>query len=166
MKHNLFSHYPLFIIPFSLFIALLLLSSCKKESEWLDWRAQNEAWLVMNGQKEGVITTPTGLQYRVIREGVGTAKPDELKTVVVNYSGTLINGKQFDSGTEVHLGVSSVVKGFAEGLRKMRKSGHYILYVPHDLGYKNEEKQSIENKGHIPPYSTLIFDVTLVDIYY
>lgn len=164
MKNYLHSHYSLIIC--SLFIALSVLPSCKKDSEWLDWRVQNEAWMTMNGQKEGVITTPTGLQYRVIREGVGSTKPDNLKTVVVNYTGSLINGNQFDSATEARLGVSTVVQGFAEGLRKMRKSGHYILYVPHNLGYKDEEKQSIGNKGHIPPYSTLIFDVTLVDVYY
>lgn len=159
MKHIL----NIFVLTLS---AFLLLPSCKKGSEWMDWRAQNEAWMVMNGQKEGVITTPTGLQYRIIREGIGTAKPDELKTVVVKYTGTLINGNQFDANSNAHLGVSSVVKGFAEGLCKMRKSGHYIFYVPADLGYKDEEQQSIGAKAHIPPYSTLIFDVTLLDIYY
>lgn len=151
---------------FILTIVLVFLSSCKKDTEWLDWRAQNEAWLVMNGQKEGVNTTPTGLQYRIIREGIGTAKPDELKTVVVKYTGTLINGNQFDANENAHLSVSSVVKGFAEGLCKMRKSGHYILYVPYGLGYKDEEQQTAGAKAHIPPYSTLIFDVTLIDIYY
>lgn len=156
-------HYTYIIV---IALSCLLFSSCKNETEWFDWRAQNEAWLVMNGQQEGVITTPTGLQYRVIREGIGTAKPDELKTVVVNYTGSLINGNQFDSGTDAHLGVSTVVRGFAEGLCKMRKSGHYILYVPANLGYKDKEQSSIGAKAHIPPYSTLIFDVTLVDIYY
>lgn len=146
-------------------ILALMFSSCKK-NDWMDWRAQNEAWMVQNGQQEGVVTTPTGLQYKVLREGVGTLKPDELKTVVVNYKGALINGDVFDSGESAHLAVSGVVKGFAEGLCKMRKSGHYILYIPYDLGYKDEEQSSLGSRAHIPPYSTLIFDVTLVDIYY
>lgn len=132
----------------------------------MDWKVQNQAWLMANAQRDSVHTTPTGLQYKVIRQGVPGVKPDNDKTVVVDYYGSLITGNIFDAGFNTSLPVNNVVKGFAEGLKKMNKSGHYILYIPAELGYGAEGHGTPGDGSYIPPYSTLVFDVTLLDTYY
>ncbi len=138
-----------------------------KEKEWVDWQAMNQEWLRQNATKDSIVTTPTGLQYKVIRQGIaGSVKPDINKTVVVDYTGSLITGNVFDSGSEYAMAMSSVVKGFAEGLSKMNKSGHYILYIPAELAYGREGHGNEGDDRYIPPFSTLIFDVTLLDTYY
>ena len=81
-------------------LVLLVLPSCKKES-WLDWKTENQLWLVDNAKQEGVIVTPSGLQYKVLREGIPSQpKPDALKSVVVTYKGSLITGNVFDKNED------------------------------------------------------------------
>lgn len=149
-------------------LALLLLSvclpSCKKDS-WLDWKAQNAAFLVRNMQKDSIVTTPSGLQYKVIRQGIQGTKPDLIKSVRVRYKGSLITGDIFDQSDDASFAVAQVVDGLKEGLKKMNKSGHYIFYVPQELGYGKEEQGSAGVRNYIPPYSTLIFEVELLDVY-
>ena len=140
------------------------LTSCKKDS-WLDWKAQNAAFLVRNMQKDSIVTTPSGLQYKVIRQGIQGTKPDELKHVRIRYKGSLITGNVFDQSDDASFAVSSVVEGLKEGLKKMNKSGHYIFYIPQELGYGKEEQGTKGVKNYIPPYSTLIFEVELYDVY-
>ena len=104
--------------------AALLLASCT-ENNWMDWKVQNDLWLAQNALKEGVETTPTGLQYKIIADPTPQdTRPDNGKTVVVDYTGTLVNGCQFDGGTAAFvLSDPDVVSGFKEGLRKIHNDG-------------------------------------------
>ncbi len=154
MKHKTIA----FLLPL-----LIGLGGCKQDN-WLDWRTQNTLWLQENAQQAGVITTPTGLQYKVVRAGVETeTRPDDAKTVTVTYTGSLINGCQFDGGTG-SMNVTDVVDGFREGLKQMRKFGTYELYIPYNLGYGVSGHGTEGNSSYIPPYSTLIFRVTLDNV--
>lgn len=146
---------------FALLCVIMLVSSCK-QNNWLDWKSQNELWLAQNAKKEGVITTPTGLQYKCVEPGIpGFPRPDDAKTVMIDYSGRLINGYVFDSNDDYIGYVSSFVPGFAEGLKKMDQFGKYELYIPYDLAYGKDGAGTEGTSSHIPPYSTLIFEVYL-----
>ncbi len=149
----------LYIFP----LLAVLLGGCK-EDNWMDWKLQNQMWLEQNAQKEGVQTTESGLQYRILYEGnTSDTKPDNASTVICNYTGTLINGYKFDSATNATLSVSGVVEGFAEGIKKIHAHGDIELFVPYELGY-GEKGQGSEGSlaaTYIPPYSTLIFRVHL-----
>lgn len=148
----------------SLLLVVLLVSGCK-QNDWLDWKTQNEMWLIQNSKQEGVQTTPTGLQYKCIFEGhESSARPDEAKMVTIKYSGKLINGYEFDANDNYTENVSYFVAGFAEGLKNMREFGIYELYIPYDLGYGKDGAGTEGTSGHIPPYSTLIFYVELKDV--
>ena len=148
----------------SLLCVVLLVSSCK-QNNWLDWKTQNELWLEQNTQREGVITTPTGLQYKCIFAGHPTsARPDDAKMVEIQYSGKLINGYQFDASDEYVGYVNSFVAGFSEGLKKMNEFGIYECYIPYDLGYGIDGTGTEGTSSYIPPYSTLIFYVELKDV--
>ena len=143
-----------------LFLALsvIFLSGCKKDN-WLDWRAQNQLWLEQNKTNPGVQVSPTGLQYKIIADPNPTdARPSSGSSVYCDYRGTLINGVQFDGGSAT-LAVNSVVEGFAEGLKKIHCHGDIELYIPSELGYKDEEQGTEGTSSYIPPYSTLIFTV-------
>ncbi len=144
---------------------LLLLPSCKKDS-WLDWKAENEAWMAKNLSNEGVQVTPTGLQYKVIFPGTDDGRhPDDIKTVTISYSAYLISGLQsgqkFEQANNVTYNVAQLIAGFSEGLKKMSENSHYILYIPASLGYGDGGQGTRGMETYIPPYSTLIFDVTL-----
>ena len=77
---------------FCLLCMIMLISGCKRDN-WLDWKTQNELWLTQNALKEGVITTPTGLQYKCIEPGWDkSARPDDAKVVTIDYQGKMING--------------------------------------------------------------------------
>lgn len=145
----------------SLLFVVLMVSSCK-QNDWLDWKAQNELWLAQNAQRDGVQTSPSGLQYKCIREGEeGFARPDDTKMVTIKYSGKLINGYQFDASDSYKGYVSNFVPGFTEGLKKMKQFGIYEFYIPYDLGYGINGRGTEGTSSHIPPYSTLIFRVEL-----
>jgi FKBP-type peptidyl-prolyl cis-trans isomerase FklB len=124
-------------------------------------RAAGAAFLAANAKKPGVKQLPSGLQFKVIKEGTGRT-PNRGETVVVHYTGTLIDGTVFDSSrkgaqpAEFELG--RVIKGWNEGLALMKKGARWQLYVPSELAYGDQEQ------GQIKPGSTLIFDVELIDI--
>lgn len=148
---------------------MVLVSSCK-QNDWLDWKSENEMWLQQNAQREGVQTTPTGLQYKCIYPGPfandpNAVRPDNAKVVTIKYSGKLINGYEFDANNNYTGYVSSFVAGFAEGLKKMKEFGIYELYIPYTLGYGIEGSGTEGTSSHIPPYSTLIFHVELLDVF-
>lgn len=147
-----------------LVLLLLILPACKKDS-WMDWKAQNKAWLASNSTKDSIHVTPTGLQYKVLRQGIQGTKPDKLKEVFINYKGTLITGDVFEQKDSVEFEVTSVIDGLQEGLQRMNISGHYIFYIPADLAYGDDEQGVRGMKNYVPPYSTLIFDVELLDVY-
>jgi len=115
-----------------------------------------------NAKKEGVIVDPSGLQYKVVKEGKGV-QPKETDVVKVHYKGSLIDGTEFDSSYSrnepVEFPLNQVIKGWTIGLQKMKVGSKYILYVPYELGYGDNK---VGEK--IPPYSTLIFEVELLEI--
>ena len=155
----------LFRIAFlALCVVTVFLPSCKKDN-WTDWKAQNAAFLARNMHNDSIQVTQSGLQFKVIRQGIQGTKPDELKHVIVKYKGSLITGDVFDQGDNSSFAVTEVVEGLREGLKKMNKSGHYIFYIPQELGYGKEEQSATGAKNYIPPYSTLIFDIELYDVY-
>ena len=149
----------LYILP----LVAVLLSGCK-EDNWMDWKLQNEMWLEANAHNEGVKTSPSGLQYKILYAGnTSDAKPDDASTVIVDYTGHLINGYEFDAADAASLQIASVVDGFAEGMKKIHAHGDIELYIPQELGYK-DKAQGTEGSlsvRYIPPYSTLIFDIHL-----
>ena len=148
----------------SLILVIILVSGCK-QNDWLDWKTQNEMWLQQNAQREGVQTTPTGLQYKCIFVGhESSARPDDAKMVTIKYSGKLINGYEFDANDNYTGYVNHFVEGFAEALKTMQAFGIYELYIPYDLGYGKVGAGTEGTSSHIPPYSTLIFYVELKDV--
>jgi FKBP-type peptidyl-prolyl cis-trans isomerase FklB len=121
-----------------------------------------EEWLTANGKKPGVITTASGLQYEVITMGKG-AKPTPEDAVVVQYLGTLLDGKKIDSsydrGGPATLSLAQVVPGWAEALQLMPEGSKFKIYIPQNLAWGAQGAGA-----DIPPYSTVIFDVELVSI--
>lgn len=117
-------------------------------------------FLEENKSKEGVQTLPSGLQYKVLKEGKGP-KPTDSDRVKVHYHGTLIDGTVFDSSIDkepVTFGVGQVIKGWTEALKLMPVGSKWIIYVPEDLAYGSRPA------GNIHPFSTLIFEVELLGI--
>ena len=151
-----------------LLLGMVVLDSCKQDN-WMDWKTQNEIWLQENAKKEGVIPSPSGsgLQYKCIVPGIGQSSGhvDDAKIVTINYSGKLITGFEFDANSNYDGYVSSFVPGFSEGLKLMKEFGVYELYIPYELAYGIEGSGTEGTSSHIPPYSTLIFRVELLDVY-
>ena len=120
-----------------------------------------------NKAKEGVVTTESGLQYKVITEGKG-AIPQSTDKVKVHYKGTLIDGTEFDSSYSRKdkdgnpqpstFRANQVIKGWTEALTSMPVGSKWELYIPQDLAYGSQDT------GTIPPFSTLIFEVELLSI--
>ena len=145
-------------------VALLALASCK-HNDWLDWKAQNEVWLQENAKKEGVKTTHTGLQYKCLAEGLdNTPHIDDAKQITIKYSGKLITGYEFDKNDNYTDYVYVFVPGFVEGLKLMKEFGVYEFYIPHELAYGVKGNGTEGTMSHIPPYSTLIFRVEILDV--
>jgi FKBP-type peptidyl-prolyl cis-trans isomerase len=124
--------------------------------------AKGKEFLKENAKREEVKVTESGLQYEVITEGTGESPTADSK-VKVHYKGTLIDGTVFDSsyerGKPATFGVSQVIKGWTEALQLMKVGGKWKLYIPYELGYGERGAGP-----DIKPYSTLIFEVELLDI--
>jgi FKBP-type peptidyl-prolyl cis-trans isomerase len=125
-------------------------------------KKEGEAFLAANKTKEGVVTLPSGLQYKILQEGTGP-KPTAADTVVVNYRGTLLNGTEFDSsfkrGQPATFGVGQVIKGWTEALQLMPVGSKWQVFIPSDLAY------GLRGAGRdIGPNSTLVFEVELLSI--
>ena len=127
-----------------------------------DYIAENEAFLEKNKEKEGVTVTPSGLQYEVIKMGSGN-KPTINSTVKVHYVGTLIDGTEFDSsvarGEPAQFPLSGVISGWTEALQLMPVGSKFRIYLPQELAYGGNQAGD-----KIKPFSTLIFDVELLEI--
>lgn len=126
------------------------------------FKAEGEAFLAENAKKEGVVTLPSGLQYKVITEGNGN-RPTASQQVKCHYEGTLINGAKFDSSYDRNepaiFPVNGVIQGWVEALQLMPVGSKWELYIPYNLAYgERGAGQSI------PPYATLIFTVELLEI--
>jgi FKBP-type peptidyl-prolyl cis-trans isomerase FklB len=120
-----------------------------------------ESFLAANKKKDGVITLPSGLQYKILKTGDGP-KPTASQTVKCHYRGTLIDGTEFDSsykgGNPIEFPVSGVIKGWTEALQLMPVGSKWQLFIPSDLAY------GPNGPGQIGPNSTLIFEVELISI--
>lgn len=140
-------------------------AEAKQEEElkvqYQDTIAAGEKFLAENAEREGVITLPSGLQYEVIRQGTGEI-PTENDRVKVHYHGTLLDGTVFDSSVDRNdpatFGVTQVIAGWTEALKLMPVGSKWKLYVPYDLAY------GAQDRGTIKPFSTLVFDVELLEI--
>lgn len=125
-------------------------------------KAAGEKYLADNAQKEGVITTPSGLQYIVLKEGNGK-QPKATDRVRCHYEGMLIDGTLFDSsiqrGEPAVFGLNQVIAGWTEGLQLMKEGGKYRFFIPYQLGYGERGAGS-----SIPPFAALVFDVELIEV--
>jgi FKBP-type peptidyl-prolyl cis-trans isomerase FklB len=126
------------------------------------YKKDNANWLVENAKKEGVITLPSGLQYKVLTKGTGEVAGKE-DNVTVRYEGKTIDGNVFDSSYKRNPNTTTfrpdqVIKGWTEALTMMPQGSTWELYIPQDLAYGSRAA------GNIKPYSTLIFKVELVKI--
>ena len=125
-------------------------------------KKEGEEFLAANKSKEGIVTLPDGLQYKILKEGTG-AKPTVNDTVSCNYRGTLINGKEFDSsykrGEPTSFPVGGVIKGWTEALQLMSVGSKWQLFIPSDLAYGDRGAGA-----DIGPGETLIFEVELISI--
>jgi FKBP-type peptidyl-prolyl cis-trans isomerase FklB len=125
-------------------------------------KVEGASFLAANKTKPGVVTLPSGLQYKIITAGTGP-KPTAADTVLCNYRGTLINGKEFDSsykrGQPLSIGVGHVIKGWTEALQLMPVGSKWQLFIPSDLAYAEHGAGA-----DIGPNATLIFEVELISI--
>ena len=125
-------------------------------------KKEGEDFLAANKSKEGVVTLPSGLQYKILKEGTGP-KPSATDSVVCNYRGTLINGTEFDSsykrGQPATFPVNGVIKGWTEALQLMPVGSKWQLFIPPDLAYGQRGAGA-----DIGPNATLIFEVELLSI--
>ncbi|EAR60917.1 FKBP-type peptidyl-prolyl cis-trans isomerase [Neptuniibacter caesariensis] len=128
-----------------------------------DTRKEGDAFIRENSSAEGVVTTKSGLQYKVIHEGEGRS-PTSKDTVTVHYEGMRIDGHIFDSsykrGKPTTFPLNRVIKGWTEGLSLMKKGGVRMLYIPPELAYG-----ALSPSEDIPANSTLIFKVELIDFH-
>jgi len=131
------------------------------KEQYADQIAAGEAFMAENKTKDGVVTLPSGLQYKVVKTGSGP-KPAATDRVSVHYVGTHLDGEQFDSsidrGEPATSGVTQVIKGWTEALELMTVGSKWIIYVPYDLAYGSRDT------GTIKPYSNLIFEIELLSI--
>ena len=132
------------------------------ETKYAENKAAGEKFLEENKAKEGVVTTESGLQYKIIKAGKGEI-PTKESTVKVNYKGTLIDGTEFDSSykrnTPATFRANQVIAGWTEALTMMPVGSKWELYIPQELAYGARE-----TGGQIKPFSTLIFEVELLEI--
>lgn len=138
-----------------------LLFMCHSNPQLCAHVKEDEKFLAENRKKPNIKSTPSGLQYEVMKQGTGM-RPDAIDTVTVNYRGTLTNGTEFDNsykrGQPTSFALDHVIKGWTEGLQLMSVGGKYKFYIPYQLGY------GLNEMGTIPAGSTLVFEVELLDV--
>ena len=131
------------------------------EEQYGPLKKKGEAWMAANAKKPGVKTLPSGVQYKVIKEGAGQM-PKDTSVVKVNYEGRLIDGTVFDSsyknGQPVTLRANQVIKGWTEALVHMPAGSVWEVYIPQELAYGDREQ------GQIKPYSPLVFKIELLSV--
>ena len=124
--------------------------------------AAGKKFLEENALNKSVYQTKSGLQYKIVQKGKGGKKPTANNKVKVHYTGKLLDGKVFDSSVErgqpAEFFLNQVIPGWTEGLQLMDEGSKYMLYIPYNLGYGEQPV------GNIPPGSTLIFEVELLEI--
>jgi FKBP-type peptidyl-prolyl cis-trans isomerase len=146
-------------IAVAVILSTLSLAGCQKQqAESTLEQKQGASFLAENTKKPGITTTASGLQYEVLQEGQG-AMPSATDTVTVNYRGTLIDGKEFDSGNGISFPLNRVIPGWTEGLQLMKEGAKYRFYIPSELAYGERGAGS-----DIPPNAALIFEVNLIKV--
>ncbi len=132
-----------------------------QKTKQLEEKKKGLQFLAENAEKEGIQTTKSGLQYKIIQSGTGK-KPTKLDNVRVHYTGKLINGKVFDSSIErgepARFAVNAVIPGWTEGVLLMQEGAKYQFFIPYNLAYGEV------GSGQIPPFATLVFDVELLEV--
>jgi FKBP-type peptidyl-prolyl cis-trans isomerase len=134
--------------------------AAERDQQAQDNAVAGEQYLAENGRKDGVSTTPSGLQYEVLREGDGE-RPRRDQSVRLHYRGSLIDGTEFDSsygGEPAVFSTAGLIPGFTEALLMMPVGSHYRVVIPSDLGY------GPTGGGPIGPNETLIFEIELLEI--
>ena len=136
--------------------------NAKRAEQGKAHKEAGEKYLAENAKKDGVITTPSGLQYQVLREGNGK-RPSAKDSVKCHYEGFLIDGTVFDSsvqrGEPAVFGLQQVIAGWTEGLQLMQEGGKYRFFIPYRLAYGEGGAGQM-----IPPFAALIFDVELIEV--
>jgi FKBP-type peptidyl-prolyl cis-trans isomerase FklB len=134
----------------------------KEEQKGSMNKQTGEKFLADNKKKPGVVSLPSGLQYKVVKEGTGPI-PKDGETVETHYRGTLLDGTEFDSSYKrketAVFGVNDVIKGWTEALKLMKVGSKWQLFIPSDLAYGDRGAG-----GQIGPNSTLLFDIELISI--
>ena len=125
-------------------------------------KGEGEAFLAENKKRAGVVTTPSGLQYEIVKEGTGR-QPKASDTVCCHYEGTLIDGTVFDSSYRrnqpAEFGLRQVIAGWTEGVQLMKEGSIFKFYIPYNLAYGERGAGA-----DIPPYAALIFTVELIKV--
>lgn len=161
-----------------LYITLCLALTACKENNWMDWKVQNELWLEQNLKNDPSIrVTASGLQYKIIADPTPSdARPNKTSTVICDYKLRLINGNVIENYTGRQISLSQVISGFAEGCCLIHNNGDIRIFIPYALGYDeakisdNDTYNAVGNEAtegtqsHIPPYSTLIFDIHICGV--
>lgn len=136
--------------------------NANNEKAAVENKAIGKDFLAKNKVEEGVVETPSGLQYQVLRQGEGTEHPSASSKVKVHYHGSLLDGTVFDSsvdrGEPISFGLNQVISGWTEGVQLMVVGDKFKFFIPSELGYGNRAA------GKIAPGSLLIFEVELLEI--
>ncbi|MEI6893976.1 MAG: FKBP-type peptidyl-prolyl cis-trans isomerase [Colwellia sp.] len=155
------SKFLLLALVIGLVVFFMMRNNDSKELVQLNMKLGND-FLVSNQHEEGVVSTASGLQYKVLTPGSGTEHPSASSNVKVHYHGTLLDGTVFDSsvdrGEPISFGLNQVIKGWTEGVQLMVVGEKTRFYIPSSLGYGDRAA------GKIAPGSLLIFEVELLAI--
>jgi len=142
-------------------IFLYTQQEAQKKEQFQENIAEGQIFLEENKNKKDIQITSSGLQYKIIKPGNGK-QPTAKDKVTVHYKGTLLDGTEFDSsykrGKPATFGVTQVIPGFSEALQLMSPGAHYVVYIPQELAYGSR------STGQIEPYSTLIFEIEMIEI--
>ena len=155
---KLFSFQRIFPI-LGLFVFILLFSACEKSDKYIDWKIINQDWYNQHKNDPGFTVTESGLVYRRVGPKANPADrtPNANDVVIVNYEGKYIDGITFEDAKNTPITLSGVVSGFQEALLKMKQGEIFEFYIPFEIGYGKK------GRGNIPPYTTLIYQVELLE---
>lgn len=159
------------------FVALLLLTSC--DERFMTWKEHNEVWLeerktLLGKEDSEVIETrvlDSGVLIEIYHTGYGPVpKPSvdpstsSSSLVKVNYKGWLIDGTEFDGRDNAAFSLSGVINGWQDAMSQMPQGSHWRIYVPASRGYDEKGSSNAQGNFSVPPHSTLIFDIDLIDV--
>ena len=159
-----------------LFLVVLTFASC--DERFMSWKEYNEEWIVAQEGKLGLDTNvleveilPSGVLIEKYHTGYGaipkpSVDPDlEVSSAVkVKYTGRLVDGTCFDSSESSSFYLSGVIEGWQEALAKMPQGSYWRIYIPHEMAYGEEGSKGTYGNFSVPPYSTLIFDIDLIEV--